>query len=175
MSGEKKKLKVVAMDSGELAARWDISNRLVGEGRWRNKGVSKFNRVAEILGVLFSPEKHIVGMAIIHSPEELLGMVNACLPIDERVCSRTFRRYLSGESVGRWADSDLVDMFKVSYELALYEQKQRLFQLLAEDQPGGWQRWTWILERRFDDWNLRNKVVNETPDMKRLLLKKQGA
>ena len=173
--GEKRILRETAsvheLDERHVQDRLDLVRRVVGDGRWRNKGLSKFNRVAEIMSVLFAPEKHIIGVAIIHNLSEIVRMVNMCLNADERICVRTFERYLKGENVGKWADADLARMFSEAYQLALYEQKQRLFTLMAEDQPGGWQRWTWILERRFDEWNLRNKVVNETPDLKRLVLK----
>ena len=155
----------------DVLGRIGMAKRLIGEGKWKNRGLSKFNRVAEIMSILFAPERHVVGMAIVHDPHELIEMVNACLNEDERICERTFERYLKGESMAKWADQEIAEQFMTAYKLAKYEQKQRLFQLLAEDQPGGWQRWTWILERRFDEWNLRNKVVDETPDMKRLVLK----
>jgi hypothetical protein len=42
---------------------------------------------------------------------------------------------------------------------------------LAADSPGAWQKWAWLLERKFDEFNLRSKSVDETPDVKRLVLK----
>ena len=45
---------------------------------------------------------------------------------------------------------------------------------LASDSPGAWQKWAWLLERKFDEFNLRAKSVDETPDVKRLVLKVKG-
>lgn len=38
---------------------------------------------------------------------------------------------------------------------ALVEQKLNLFQKLQDDQTA-WQRWAWIIERKFSDWNLKH-------------------
>ena len=39
---------------------------------------------------------------------------------------------------------------------ALFKEKKRLLELLAKDDKQ-WQRYAWILERKFDDWNIKMK------------------
>ena len=145
--------------------------REVQLGKWKNRGKSKFNRVAEVMSILFSEERHVVGLAIVHTDIELLEMVNECLNEDERISIDTYKRYCNGDAGGKWEDEEIARVFRSAYQRVQRMQRERLFQLMAEDQPGGWQRWTWILERKFDDWNLRNKVVDETPDVKRLVFR----
>jgi hypothetical protein len=42
---------------------------------------------------------------------------------------------------------------------------------LSGDTPGAWQKWAWILERKFEEFNQRTKTVDETPDVRRLVLR----
>lgn len=145
--------------------------RKVELGKWRNRGNSKISRVTEIMSYLFAEERHVVGLAIVHTDKELIQMINECLNEDERISVETYERYCNGDIGKKWVDEEIAAIFKETFKRVQRIQKERLFQLLAEDVPGGWQRWTWILERKFDEWNLRNKVVDETPDVKRLVFK----
>ena len=42
------------------------------------------------------------------------------------------------------------------YKKALTIQKKNLFKKLQSDDDK-WQKYAWIIERKFDDWNLRSK------------------
>jgi hypothetical protein len=42
---------------------------------------------------------------------------------------------------------------------------------LAEDVPGGWQRYAWLLERKFDEFNMTRKEKVEVNDLGRLVLR----
>jgi hypothetical protein len=57
----------------------------------------------------------------------------------------------------------------------LEQQKRNLFERLAEEPPGAWQKWAWILERKFDEWSLRQRVVDETTAPKQLVLRVKKA
>jgi len=50
-------------------------------------------------------------------------------------------------------------------------QRVALMRAMDDDVPGGWQRYAWILERKFDEFNLRARSVDETPDVRRLVLR----
>ena len=45
-------------------------------------------------------------------------------------------------------------------------QKKNLFLKLIEGK-GQWQRWAWIIERKFDEWNLRIKGKGKTEHSER--------
>ena len=110
---------------------------------------------------------HSVGYAIIHTDEDLLSMVNDILDPEDRVSERTFRNYKAGEL----KDQALLDVFLPLYKKALDGQKRNLFERLADEPPGAWQKWAWILERKFDEWSLRQRVVDETSAPKQLVLR----
>lgn len=44
----------------------------------------------------------------------------------------------------------------------MLEQKEGLFNSMATDEKA-WTRWAWIIERKFDDWNIKHKIKDETP------------
>jgi hypothetical protein len=132
--------------------------------------VSKFKCVADALDWMFHEDRHIVGYAILHSDTELLRMINDIVPDEYRISQKTWKRYKDGEISSKELDDD-VELFRRAYERAVMRQKERLFELMAEDVAGGWQRWTWIIERRFDEWNLRSKIVEETIEPKQLVFR----
>jgi hypothetical protein len=131
---------------------------------------SKFKTVADALEWMFHDDRHIVGYAIVHSDKELLNMINDIVPKEFRISEKTWKRYKDGEISRSELDED-VERFRRAYERAVMRQKERLFELMAEDVAGGWQRWTWIIERRFDEWNLRSKIVEETIEPKQLVFR----
>ena len=113
---------------------------------------------------------HSVGYAIIYTDEELVDLVNEQLDEEDQISYRTFKRYKAGEI----DDEGIISLFVSLYKRALRDQKANLQQGLIDDVPGGWQRYAWILERKFDEWNLRAKSVDETPDVGRLVFRVQA-
>lgn len=88
--------------------------------------------------------------SIILTDEELRLEINSHLPTENRICEATFKNWKAGillDTIG--------EQFLALYKKALYTQKQNLFEKLRDDTQ--WQRYAWIIERKFDDWNLRNK------------------
>jgi hypothetical protein len=126
---------------------------------------SKIERFAEVAEqVLFNDERR-VGPAIVHTDADLIEMINERLAPEERIADVTFRKWKGGDSVG----DERRDVFLSIYKRALKIQRDSLFDSLADEPPGAWQKWAWILERKFGDWNLRNVTVDETPDVKKLV------
>jgi hypothetical protein len=103
--------------------------------------------------------------------EELLFMVNQKLDEKDRILSRTFRNYKKGELPRSEGDYDYLSMFDSSYKKALIGQKLIVMQKLAGDSPGAWQKWAWILERKFDEFNMTRKEKVEVNDIGRLVLR----
>ena len=104
---------------------------------------------------------------VVYTDEELVDFVNYHLDEELRVSVTSFRNYKRGEI----DDNEITKLFIDAYKKALFLQKKRLMESLEEDVPGGWQRYAWILERKFDEWNLRAKSVDETPDVGRLVFR----
>lgn len=132
-------------------------------GMARPSKIEKFTEA--IQKILDTP--HGVGYAIIHTDEDLVDMVNELLEPEDRVSDRTFRDYKAGNI----QNQALLDVFLPLYKRALREQRDNLFERLQSEPPGAWQKWAWILERKFDGWNLRSRSVDETPTPKELVFR----
>ena len=126
------------------------------------KGQAWLDKFAEVVN-----REHKVGMTIVHTDMDLIECVNWELPEEHRISVETFKDYKSGE---RGSDAFLA-VFAPLYKRVLMEQRDRLFDTMSEEPPGAWQKWAWILERKFGDWNLRSVSVDETPKPKQLVLR----
>lgn len=93
--------------------------------------------------------------AIIHTDEELFLLINEQLDDSEKICYATFKNYKSENLT-----DEKIEAFLALYKKALANQKNELFKSLKSDDKA-WQRWAWIIERKFDDWNLRNIGVQK--------------
>ena len=87
---------------------------------------------------------------IICTDEDLVFLVNEKLPEEDRIHEKTFSRWKNGET-----EDERCQPFHSLYKKALIQQKQNLFTKLSEE--GTWQKWAWIIERKFDEWNLKRK------------------
>ena len=132
---------------------------------------SKIERFSQVLEEVLNRPKG-VGMAIMHTDADLIFLVNEGLEPDERIADITFRKWKSGEAT---QDDALRDVFLSLYKRALMDQRDALFDSMAEEPPGAWQKWAWILERKFDEWSLRQRVVDETSAPKQLVLRVKRA
>ena len=96
--------------------------------------------------------------AIILTDEELVSEINDRIVKGNRISDRTFRRW---KSKSKDEDVEELDELGSSFVLlikrALIKQKKHLFEKFREE-PNQWQRWAWILERKFDEWNIRQKT-----------------
>lgn len=110
---------------------------------------------------------HPVGYAIIWTDEQLLDAVNEKVEENQRISHRTLMRYKAGEI----KDESVASVFVSCYKKALRLQTDNLFRKMDAAVPGGWQKYAWIAERKFDEWNLRSRSVDETPDVGRLVFR----
>jgi hypothetical protein len=129
---------------------------------------SKIQKFTEALEQVLNTE-HSVGYAIIYTDEDIVEMVNERLDPEDRISQRTFKTYKAG---GLQSDPFL-DVFLPLYKRALRDQSSNLFERLSTEPPGAWQKWAWIIERKFDGWNMRSKVVDESPAPKQLVFVKK--
>lgn len=90
---------------------------------------------------------------LICTDEELVIAVNELLPEDKRFTYEAFSKWKRGLSQ---VDNPLYPSFLRLIKKALVNEKKRLLKLLESDK-NSWQRYAWILERKFDEWNIKNK------------------
>lgn len=96
---------------------------------------------------------------VILTDEELLIECNDLLEEDKKVAERTFQSWKAGE-----VQSDEYKEFLRLYKKALSRQKRELFKKLKDD-PQQWQRYAWIIERKFEVWNLK-KIIDSKVEVK---------
>lgn len=89
--------------------------------------------------------------AIILTDDELRMLTNDLVEEKQQVADRTFESWKAGG-----VKDPLYFEFMRLYKKALTIQKKNLFKKLQSDDDK-WQKYAWIIERKFDDWNLRSK------------------
>jgi hypothetical protein len=89
--------------------------------------------------------------AIIHTDSELLMLVNQKLEENDRITDSTFEAWKHGDIT----DNEALEKFSGLIKKAESIQKQSLFKELMDGGSGLWQKWAWILERKFPKWNLK--------------------
>ena len=92
---------------------------------------------------------------IILTDEELVIAINEELPQKERITDRTLERWKASKNPKRLSEQG--KSFVALIKKALVRQKQYLFKRLSTDEKS-WQRFAWIIERKFEDWNIKQKV-----------------
>tara|TARA_Y100001973_G_scaffold55152_1_gene81474 strand:- start:9 stop:431 length:423 start_codon:yes stop_codon:yes gene_type:complete len=87
--------------------------------------------------------------------EELVFLINEELEQKDKVSDRTFARWKAKKFN---ENDDMGKTFVMLIKKALIIQKENLFKKFSNDDRA-WQRWAWIIERKFSEWNLKN--INE--------------
>jgi hypothetical protein len=96
--------------------------------------------------------------AIILTDEELVFEINDIVSKDLRINERTFRRWKTKNKKDETEELDEMGFrFVLIIKKALIKQKKNLFDKFREE-PNQWQRWAWIIERKFDDWNIKHRT-----------------
>lgn len=94
--------------------------------------------------------------AVILTDEELVYEVNERVPEEKQITTRTFENWKSKVKNDKQLDEQGKQFFRL-IKKALIKQKKELFQKFREDEKA-WQKWAWIIERKFEDWNIRYKT-----------------
>ena len=111
---------------------------------------SKIDRFIEVAkDILFKD-----GLMLL-TDEELVFLINQELEDSEKVAIRTFKLWKSGDYAEK---GETGKEFLPLIKKALIIQKENLFKKFSNDDRA-WQRWAWIIERKFSEWNLKN--INE--------------
>lgn len=71
---------------------------------------------------------------------------------------RNFQEYKNSKNK---YEKTIFQKFQRIMKKALSEELKTLMQSLKEGRSGEWQKYAWIIERKFDDWNIRQKLNSE--------------
>jgi hypothetical protein len=94
-------------------------------------------------------EKDIVVM----TDSDLVMFTNELLEPSEQISDISFAKWKGGEMPEIKAESEIIDKFLYVIKKALYKERDSLLKELKKDSQ--WQRYAWILERKFKEWNLK--------------------
>ena len=90
---------------------------------------------------------------------ELVFIINEMLLDEDKISNHTFKRWKAkemGTTVEGVEDLDEVGRkFCTLYKKALIQMKAALFNKMLDKTQISWQKYAWILERKFMEWNIR--------------------
>ena len=92
----------------------------------------------------------------IYTDAELVDMVNEEMG-NEFLSAKTFKAYKAGD---RGINSEYYDQFVALIKKHLRMAKNNLVKSLSNDEKS-WQRFAWLLERKFEDFNKLDKTKND--------------
>lgn len=124
----------------------------------KNKG----GRLSKIIPFLIKAEEVLSeeGAIIIYTDEDLVDEINDRLPESDRIHIRTFQNWKAQNKDGQEIDEVGLRFFRL-IKKALRRERKNLLDKLREGKSGEWQKYAWILERKFDEWNLTKKILNQ--------------
>lgn len=95
--------------------------------------------------------------AIILTDEELVMEINDRVDDENlQITPQTLTNWKRKVRESKELDENGKEFFML-IKKALFKQKKHLFHKFREE-PNQWQRWAWIIERKFDDWNIKHKT-----------------
>lgn len=135
-----------------MVKKWKIIKSYNKKPNWKNATgrPSKLPKFIEAFEKVVNDDMN----AIIHTDEDLFFITNDKLKEEDRIWYTTFKEYKNSKHK---SDQEDYRKFWAVYKKALNKQKDNLFKSLKNDTKT-WQKWAWIIERKFDDWNIRYKV-----------------
>lgn len=116
---------------------------------WRPSKLKDFNEAFE--KVLIENEEDVVCL----TDEELRFVCNELLEENAKISNTTFKKWKAWDI----QDSPEYQRFIALYKRALINQKRELFKLVRAWE-NWWQSKSWIIERKFSEWNLKSISEN---------------
>lgn len=89
---------------------------------------------------------------LVCTDDELLILINEKLSEKAKISERCFQNW----KAGNFAENADGENFLRLIKRALVREKMGLMKRLQDDEKA-WQRWAWIIERKFDEWNIKMK------------------
>ena len=116
---------------------------------------NKVGRPSKLTDDLLKVTKEIIEddiNAIILTDLDLIFLINERLEEKARICDATFENW----KAGKFSDEDKGKDFLGLIKKALIKQRRELFKKFRDDEKS-WQKYAWIIERKFDEWNIKHK------------------
>jgi len=110
--------------------------------------------------------------AIILTDDELVLLINDEIDKQDiqekekekqKISDRTFKRWKKKNKEGNKELDEIGKQFCHLIKKALLKQKKHLFNKFRSEE-GQWQKWAWIIERKFGDWNIKYRYDHTTGD-----------
>ena len=95
--------------------------------------------------------------------EDLVMLINKELH-PKKISIDAFKRWKRGILPKTDKGSRYVAEFIHVIKVALYKEKENLFRKLDSGRAGEWQKYAWIIERKFSEWNLKTISENTNKD-----------
>lgn len=108
--------------------------------------------------------------SIILTDEELVQEVNDILEDEDKFSYSAYKDWKAFAIGTKEEKETSKENYEKYLELgsvikrALVKQKRHLFDKFREE-PNQWQRWAWIIERKFEEWNIKHKQEVEMPEV----------
>jgi len=115
------------------------------EGRPSKMTANLIQAIKEVL-----VEKDVIVM----NDEELVLFINEKLTKEEQISYTSFMHWKTGNLPEINVDKEIISEFLQTIKKALYIERDNLMKELKKDSQ--WQRYAWILERKFKEWNLKS-------------------
>ncbi|MEI7511372.1 MAG: hypothetical protein WCJ84_04410 [Candidatus Peregrinibacteria bacterium] len=112
--------------------------------------------IAKLEGLL-ETEENILFL----TDQELFEELNDGLNEKERVSYTSFKDWKAGREQ---KESLLYERFSSLIKKALRKQKRNLFEKMMNGKEAQWQKYAWIIERKFSEWNMRKIMKFETEE-----------
>jgi hypothetical protein len=91
----------------------------------------------------------------------------------QRICYATFKVYKSKSDELKTEEKEIYNNFLALYKKALIKQKNELFRKMGSDDKARPRR-AWIIERKFEAWNLRHVSENKHDMSHEIKIRKVG-
>lgn len=120
----------------------------VGSGNWSKmeKWLVKLKKVLEKENIVFLTD------------DELMFLVNKELDKKDRITRQTFHNWKNGKFGS--LDKEIGEEFLEVITLAIIKQKNFLLDKLLNTNDKNWTKIAWLLERKFEEWNLKHISEN---------------
>jgi succinate dehydrogenase flavin-adding protein (antitoxin of CptAB toxin-antitoxin module) len=114
------------------------------------------SKIEHVIGAL---ERVLDKRVLYCTDEELFMLINDELEEPHQISYTTFKNY-KAQFPAKTVEDEIFNKFLSLYKKALSKEKDRLFTELQDDKIA-WQRWAWIIERKFTEWNIRHQVDSD--------------
>jgi hypothetical protein len=119
--------------------------------------MAKVGRPTKLTPELIETLKEVVEDALYFTDQDLVEELNEKLPKDQQIKYTTFKAYKGGQ---RQDNNPLIKEFVSLIKKALRSEKKALMNDLKKGE-NQWQSRAWILERKFNEWNLKKIIESD--------------